>query len=145
MKEQMGKSFYLQKSCRGWNWYCLNIINTVPVTATVKVYQMLKSCLIFENVNESVRYDPYFLLDNSWPATTTTHAYQNQSCVLLCNVFLDFFFVWIYSNMKGIEIAFSCFVFIISQFQYFSSSFSTIRTRNEENINWGCTERSLSW
>ena len=55
MKEQMGKSFYLQKSCRGWNWYCLNIINTVPVTATVKVYQMLKSCLIFENVNESVR------------------------------------------------------------------------------------------
>ncbi len=32
-----------------------DIINTVPVTATVKVYQMLKSCLIFENVNESVR------------------------------------------------------------------------------------------
>ena len=56
MKEQMGKSFYLQKSCRGRVKLVLfDIINTVPVTATVKVYQMLKSCLIFENVNESVR------------------------------------------------------------------------------------------
>jgi hypothetical protein len=35
--------------------------------------------------------------------------------------------------MKDIENAFSCFDFMAAQF--FSSSFSTIRTRNEENIN----------
>ena len=27
----------------------------------------------------SFLYDPYFLLDNSWPATTTTHAYTHKN------------------------------------------------------------------
>ena len=86
-----------------------DIINTVQVTATVKVYQMLKSCLIFENVNESVRSASsvtlmvcdifhyarprlgfqYFQIQiqTSDRIKSKQLLYQNQSCVLLCNVF----------------------------------------------------------
>jgi len=55
MKERMGKSFLLAKVVQRVKLVLVRIINTVPVTVTVKVYQMLKSCLIFENVNESMR------------------------------------------------------------------------------------------
>ncbi len=47
MKEQNGKEFLLAKVVQRVK-LVFGIINTVPVTATVKVYQMLKSCLIFE-------------------------------------------------------------------------------------------------